>query len=109
MQCVTSSKNTLYQQLMALGKLIILMMILLLNVCNKPLHHTTITEVSNLSETNSQNLRTFSSKRYRLRMYPKNMKKVNTKISAGYDNILPCFIKVAANELRERHKPMHCK
>ncbi len=27
------------------------------------------------------------------------MKNVNTKTSAGYDNISPCFIKIAANEL----------
>ncbi len=28
----------------------------------------------------------------------KNMKNVNTKQSAAYDNISPCFIKIAANE-----------
>ncbi len=61
-------------------------------------NHPSITPIRN----KCPNPRNFSFKELQVENVIKNMKNVNTKKSTGYDNISPCFIKIAVNELAWR-------
>ncbi len=56
-------------------------------------NHPSITSIRNKFPKN------FSFKEVQVENVLQNMKNVNTKQSTGYDNISPCFIKIAVNEL----------